>query len=260
MKTIHIIGFLFLILFLSNCKSYENFLSYHEYPFIPNEAQLITNYKPLKIQANDILRIRISSTDANAIKPFTIAGASSAGSEGGVANFEEYLVNSNGNIDFPTIGKIEIKGLEIEEAQSRIQEKLAPYFKELPIVQVRLTNFRVNVNGEVSSPGSFQVNNNRLTIVEALTMAGDFTRYSRRDSVLIVREVDGSREFGYVDFNSPDIFSSPYFYLQQNDVVYVRPRKDVINSVKDSSGKVLTWISAGISFFTFIFTVIRLSK
>ena len=259
MKIYHIIGVLFLILFLTNCKSYDNFLNYNEYPFAANEAQLITNYKPLKIQPNDILRIRISSTDINAVKPFTIAGAN-ANAEGGGVNFEEYLVNSNGNIDFPTIGKIEIKGLEIEEAQARIQEKLAPYFKELPIVQMRLTNFRVNVNGEVTSPGAFAVNNNRLTIVEAVTMAGDFTRYSRRDSILIVREIDGSREFGYVDFNSPDIFSSPYFYLQQNDVVYVRPRKAVVNSVKDSSSKVLTWVSAGISFFTFIFTAIRLAR
>lgn len=259
MKIIHIIGFLFLILFLSNCKSYDNFLSYNEYPF-PTEAQMINNYKPLKIQPNDILRIRISSTDVNAVKPFTIAGANPDSESGGGANFEEYLVNSNGNINFPTVGLIELKGLEIEEAQTKMQEKLAPYFKESPIVQMRLTNFSVNINGEVSSPGTFPVNNNRLTIIEAVTMAGDFTRYSRRDSILIIREMDGSREFGYVDFNSPDIFSSPYFYLQQNDVVYVRPRKAVVNSVKDSSSKVLTWVSAGISFFTFIFTAIRLAQ
>lgn len=259
MKTIYFITGLFLILLLSNCNSYENFLNYNEYPLLSDETQAITNYKPLKIQANDILRIRISSTDINAVRPFTISGASND-TEGGGINFEEYLVNSNGNIDFPTIGKIKLQGLEIEEAQAKIQGELASYFKELPIVQVRLTNFKVNVNGEVSSPGSFQVNNNRFTIIDAVTMAGDFTRYSRRDSILIVREVNGIREFGYVDFNSPDIFASPYFYLQQNDVVYVRPRKAVVNSVKDSSGRILTWVSAGISFFTFIFTAIRLAR
>jgi len=245
---------LFLIILLSSsCNSYESFLNYNEYPAIPKEGQEIVNYEPLKIQSNDILKIIVSSPDIEAIRPFSLSGG---GEEQG-ASANDFLVNSQGNIDFPTIGEISLKGLDVEEAKVRIQEELSPYFKQVPIVQVRLTNFKVNVNGEVGSPGSFGVSNNRLTIIEAVSMAGDFTRYSRRDSILIIREQDGLREFGYVDFKSSEIFSSPYFYLQQNDIVYVQPSKRVVNSIKDPSSRIISWVSAGISFLTFVIALVR---
>jgi len=214
---------------------------------------MITNFKPLTIQSSDILRIRVSSLNATAVAPFSMS--SSANKEGG--GFDEYLVNSEGDISFPTIGKISVIGLQIEEVKAKILEKLMPFFEQEPIIQVRLANFRVNVNGEVRGPGSFTVYNERLTIIEAISLAGDFTSYSQRDSILIIREQNGERNFGYVNFNSSEIFSSPYFYLQQNDVVYVRPRKTKVNSIRDPASRFLPWISAGVSVTLLVFTLSR---
>ncbi|MEM6963170.1 MAG: polysaccharide biosynthesis/export family protein [Bacteroidota bacterium] len=250
---IRLFFFLVMTALMSSCTSYQSLLSYNEYPQIPKEPQLITNFKPLTVQPSDILRIRISSIDPKAVAPFSTASTDREGTS--ASGYDEYLVNSEGMIEFPTIGKITVKGLRIEEVKATILEQLTPYFSQPPIIQVRLTNFRVNVNGEVGSPGSFAVFNDRFTIIEAITRAGDFTSYSRRDSILIIREQDGVRDFGYVNFNSSDIFSSPYFYLQQNDVVYVRPTKAKVNSVRDPSSRVLPWISAGVSVAVLIFTI-----
>lgn len=236
------LSFLFLLGAMSSCTSYESLLNYSKSPLIPNDPMTITNFKPLTIQPNDMLRIGISSLDPTAVAPFKSSAASESG--GGA---DEYLVNEDGNIEFPTIGKVLVKGLQIEEVKTAILKQLMPFFEQAPIVQVRLTNFRVNVNGEVGSPGLFSASSDRLTIIEAITLAGDFTIYSQRDSILIVREQDGVRNFGYINFNSADVFLSPYFYLQQNDVVYVRPNKNKIASVRDPATRFLPWISAAVS-------------
>lgn len=243
---------LLLVALSSSCTSYKALVNYNEDSDFFKNPQQITNFKPLTIQANDILRIRVSSLDATAVAPFSISSSDQEGS-----GFDEYLVNSDGDIELPTIGKVAMVGLELEAAKAKVLELLSPYFSQAPIVQVRLVNFRVNVNGEVSSPGTFGVNNDRFTIIEAITLAGDFTSDSRRDSILIVREQNGVRNFGYVNFNSAEIFSSPYFYLQQNDVIYVRPNKTKVNSVRDPATRFLPWISVGVSVILLVFSVSR---
>ena len=242
------------VIFSSSCTSYKGLLNYNDSPRIPTGPMEITNFEPLTIQPNDIIRIRVSSPDPSSVAPFSLS-SSGASKEGGGS--DEYLVNSDGYIDFPTIGRISVKGLQIEEVKGKILEKLSTYFSQAPIVQVRLVNFKVNVNGEVRGPGSFTVNNDRLTIIEAITKAGDFTNYAMRDSILIIREQNGTREFGYVNFNSAEIFSSPYFYLQQNDVIYVRPDKTKVASVRDPASRFLPWISTGISVILLLFTIGR---
>lgn len=246
-----IIGLLGLLM-ISACTPYETLLSYNE-STIPSTPQNIINFEPLRIKAHDLLTIQISSIDGVAAQAFQL---SSAGDEDN-NNVSQYLVNSKGFIAFPTLGNIELKGLEIEEAQDKVLGLLSPYFKLNPIVQVKLNNFTVNVHGEVSNGGSFRIDNDRLTIIEAVTMAGDFTTYSRRDSVLIIRENEGVREFAYVNFNSAEVFNSPYFYLQQNDVVYVQPTKNKISSVRDPSSRYLPWVSTLVSVAALIITVTR---
>ena len=140
----------------------------------------------------------------------------------------------------------------------KIQESLAPYFNEPLVINIRLLNFRINVNGEVKSPGTFAITNQTISIIEALTLAGDFTDYSRRDSVLIIREADGKRNFGYINFNSSDIFNSPYFYLQQNDVVYVQPERRKLAIIRDPAQRIFTWISAVTGIAAFVITLTRL--
>ena len=197
---------------------------------IPEGNQTITNETPLIIQANDILSISLSSRDEEALAPFKVTHTT--GEKGASDN---YLVNKAGEIEFPTIGAIKVKGLQIEEAKQQLIGLLNQYFVKPPIVKIQLTNFRVNVNGEVKDPGSFVIDNARLTIIEAVTMAGDFTRYANRDSVLIIREQNGVREFGTVNFNSSDIFTSKFFYLRQNDVIHVRVDREKLEQSKDKN-------------------------
>jgi polysaccharide export outer membrane protein len=245
--------------FLNSCVSYESLLNYDQAPVSPIPTQPINNYRPIIIQANDILNINVSSNNQQAAIPFQIntsgTGANTNTPQGLLMN--GYLVNTEGSINFPTIGRVQLGGLSIQQAQDTLLSKLLPYFNEAPIVNIRLLNFNISVNGEVRSPGTFNVVNERITVLEALTLAGDFTPYSRRDSVMIIRETQNERSFGYVDFNSPTIFESPYFYLRQNDVVYIRPLKRKIATVQDPVTRVLAWVSAVTGITAIVLTLSR---
>lgn len=246
-----LVGFLF-----SGCTSYESLVNFRKGSSVPSAPVDITNFKPFVIQPNDQLQIRISSIDATALRPFSMA----SGVDGPTGNLQadQYLVNADGEIEFPTVGKIMVAGQTIEEAKESIASTLKPYFEISPIIQMRRMNFKISVNGEVNQPSVMNIAGDRFTIVEAITNAGDFTKYSRRDSVMVVRERGGIRSFGYVDFNTPDVFSSPYYYLEQNDVVYVQPNKGVLNTIRDPATRALPWLSAIISLAAIAFTFTRL--
>src|SRR5690606_8549844 len=124
--------------------------------------------------------------------------------------------------NFPVIGKINLVGLTLTEAHTRMASELNKYVKE-PIVNLRYLNFKITVIGEVNRPSTFTVDNDKVNVMEALGMAGDMTAYGQRENVLIIREVDGRRNMARLDLNSSAAFNSPYFYLQQNDIVYVEP-------------------------------------
>ena len=202
--------FVLLGLLFSSCVPYESIVNFSDTESIPKEAQIIQNYQPLTIQPNDILEISVTSLEQQATEIFN-------------SDLGGYLVSLNGSIQFPVIGELYLAGKTTEEAKALILENLSGYFKKPPIVNLRLANFKVYVNGEVSNPGMIAVNNERLTVFEALTLAGDFTIYSKRDSVLIIREEAEGRTYRYVNFDKLDVVNSPYFYLKQNDVVYVAP-------------------------------------
>ncbi len=234
------------LLMLTSCVQYRDLLSYHEPPRFPMEPQEITNFRPMEIQPNDILQISVSSLLPEAAAPFN------GSSDGG------YLVDNQGMVTLPTVGDIEVGNLTLEAAKRAVQSKLNPFFSEPPIVNIRLMNFKVNVNGEVGSPTTFTIANDRITIIEAITRAGDFTPYSQRDSILVIREFNNERTFGYIDFTSPEVFDSPYFYLRQNDVIYVRPQKTKVTTVRDPITRVLPYISIGTGLAALIITFSRL--
>lgn len=266
MKWITSLYILILIFYGVSCVSHESLVNYDNTPTIPSTPQSILEYPSLVIQTDDILHIGVSSSEELAARPFIVNNATPMGG-GGMAGggnnvgagmlINGYLVNEAGEITFPTIGKIQLGGLEMEEARAKILSELEPYFEEPPIVKIRLLNFRVNVSGEVRRPGVFQVQNERITIVEAITLAGDFTDYSDRDSVLIMRETNGERKFGYISFESAELFNSPYFYLQQNDVIYVRPIRRKVGVVNDPANQIFRWISAITGTAAFIISITR---
>ncbi len=243
---------------LSSCVSYDSLLNYEEAPEVPSEPQTISNYKPIRIQTNDILSIKVNSVDPVAAAPFALDGGVGANANNTqVLLLNGYLVDDEGYIDFPTIGSLKLGGLTMKQAKQEVLTKLQPYFETLPIVNIRLLNFNIHINGEVGAPGLINVMNQRITIVEAMTLAGDFTDYSQRDSILIIRELDGERSFGYIDFNSPDLFNSPYFYLQQNDVIYVRPLPRRRFAVADPITRVFSIVSGATGIVAFVISVLN---
>jgi polysaccharide export outer membrane protein len=198
-----------------------------------------------KIQQDDILAIHVSALDAEAALPFNLFEAGNAMAQ---PKSLTYLVNSDGEINFPVLGKIKVEGFTTKEITSHLAETLAVYIKN-PIVNIRLTNFKVTVLGEVKSPGTYPVPNERISILEAIGLAGDLTIQGKRKTVVLIREQNGKRTFIDIDLTSREILNSPYFYLVQNDVLIVEPNKSKVNSsaVGANTGIILTSISFLIS-------------
>lgn len=144
---------------------------------------------------------------------------------------QTYIVNSAGDITMPVLGTIHVAGMNVEQVRDLLTQRISADVSD-PIVRVQLVNFEVVVGGEVQRPGKIKVKRNRYSIIDALGDAGDLTEYGERSNVLLVREVDGKREFHHLNLNSAETLRSPYFYLQQNDYVYVEP-----NSVRQANSK-----------------------
>lgn len=188
------------------------------------------------IQPDDILAINITSVSSISGKdpvsifkeggtPFTVmaGGGSSSGSGGGTAN-SGYLVDKEGFIDFPAVGKLRVAGLSMRQAKESIAQELKLYMKE-PVVEVRILNFKVTVLGEVGLQGTILAPNHKINIIEAIAASGGIPATGRKENVMVIRENNGHRDFTYLNLNSRDVFKSPYYYLKQNDIVYVEPSR-----------------------------------
>ncbi len=140
-----------------------------------------------------------------------------------------YIVSKEGEIDFPVLGKVNILGLTSNETKNLLKEKLKTYLKN-PIINIRLKNFSVTVLGEVRQPGSYQVNGEQITILEAIGLANDLTIKGMRENVLVIRDFNGTKIYTRINLKTKEALSSPVYYLTQNDVVYVEPNKSAITA------------------------------
>lgn len=194
------------------------------------------------IRKGDMLTIMVNALDREAVMPFNmIAVASGVPGSATVQTspmMQYYTVDESGDIEMPVLGKLHVEGQKRPEVEQLVRGRLEQQVVN-PLVQVNLIGAKVTVMGEVKSPRQVSMNDGRLTILEALAAAGDLTNYGRRDNVLVTREVDGKLEFARLDLGSSDIYTSPYFYLQQNDVVYVSPNK--VRAVSSTNAGI--WIS-----------------
>lgn len=145
------------------------------------------------------------------------------------------------------------------EAKVLLVDFLEAYLRE-PVVNIRFVNFRVSVLGEVRQPGTFVINNDRITVLEALGMAGDLTPYSNRKNVLVIREQNGSRLYGQLNLQSEDVFKSEYYYLKQGDVVYVEPTQDIEASIRDQFSEYLPWVTSSLSAITTIIAILNTGR
>lgn len=234
-------------LLLASCTSYKN-VPYMQNPEVVNQLDSILPLYDAKIMPKDLLTITVNTTDPEAAAPFnltvqnTITASRSSLTQ--QPSLQQYLVNNEGTIDFPVLGRIKVGGLTKNEAEDLIRQRLSPYLSEEPIVTVRMANYKIAVLGEVARPGMFTVNNEKVNIFEALAMAGDLTIWGMRDNVKLVREdAIGKREIISLNLNDAGIVTGPYYYLQQNDILYVNPNKTKAKN-SDIGQSTSLWFSA----------------
>ncbi len=216
--------FLIVAIILNSCAST------HDVVYFQNAKNLDTgvnteSFTP-RFKINDIVSIYISTFDMEAASPFNLVKGSS---EHGRPVDLDYLIDKDGNIDFPILGKLKLIGLTGEEAKAMIVAKLQDYLKD-PIVNIRIKNFRITILGEVNKPGTYNISGERITIIEALGLAGDLKIKGKRENVLVIRDFNGAKTYTRVDLTNKDVMESAVYYLTQNDIVYVEPNKSAIVS------------------------------
>lgn len=218
---------IFISLVLSTSCAQRNLVYFSDLQGASGNETPIRNYTQPTIQPDDILSITVSSLnpESNVLFNNVILPSNAANTGGVIAatkGTEGYQVDKSGFINFPVIGKVLLSGLTKEQAIDKMTNEIKVHVKN-PIVNIRFMNFKVTVIGEVSQPSTFTLDREKINVLEALGLAGDMTAYGRRENVLIIREQQGVRRTTRINLNDKDVLNSPYFYLQQNDIVYVEP-------------------------------------
>ena len=235
---------------LTACQSYKKVPYFHNVEVV-NEVEQQEKLYDAKIMPKDLLTIVVSCTSPELAIPFNLTVASNAGIAVSTSSYvttqpvlQPYLVDNEGNINFPVLGELKLGGLTKREAEQLIIDKLKPYMKETPIVTVRMVNYKISVIGEVTRPGTFTISNEKVNLLEALAMAGDMTVYGLRDNVKLIREdANGKQQIVTLDLNKAETILSPYYWLQQNDIVYVTPNKAKARN-SDVGNSTSLWFSA----------------
>ncbi len=235
---------------LTACQSYKK-VPYFQNVEVVNEVEQQEKLYDAKIMPKDLLTIVVSCTNPELAIPFNLTVASNAGIAVSTSSYvttqpvlQPYLVDNEGNINFPVLGELKLGGLTKREAEQLIIDKLKPYMKETPIVTVRMVNYKISVIGEVTRPGTFTISNEKVNLLEALAMAGDMTVYGLRDNVKLIREdANGKQQIVTLDLNKAETILSPYYWLQQNDIVYVTPNKAKARN-SDVGNSTSLWFSA----------------
>ncbi len=231
---------LILTIQLTSCVNTRNATYFND---VGNErfSEKFGNLEPV-LQENDILSISVSSLNQEAAEIFNSANLTatqSSSAAGTTTQASGYLIDQEGNIRFPLLGIIKAAGKTKKELREEITGQLID--KKLllgPIVDVRYLNYRVSVLGEVKNPSVLTIPNEKVTILEALGLAGDLTIYAKRDNVLLIRTEDGVKKTHRIDLTTDEIFTSPFYFLKSNDVLYVQPNKSKVAS----TSRALQWL------------------
>lgn len=251
-------------LMFSSCATKRNLVYFSNLPDSTAYTEAIQNQIQPKIEVGDALAIKVTTLNPQSnilynsgSVPLTNSGTGTSnlssaalptsGTLGNATLAEGYVVDNDGNINFPLLGKILLKGLTIDEAQQKMTDLISKTDKGV-IVNISIQNYKVTVIGEVARPGSFTVPNDKVNVLEALGMAGDMTPYAVHNSVLVIREKNGLRTIQHLNLNDVNVFKSPFFYLQQNDVVYVQPYNKIKERNSDPTRfQIWTIITSSIS-------------
>lgn len=212
-----------LLLIFGSCQSYKKIV-YFQHKI---EGAASSTYTPV-FKADDFISINVAGEDPEAVAIFNLPATENmrtpqnSGYSAGNPERSGYLVDANGNVQLPVLGRIKLAGLNRMEATELLQEKLSAYINN-PVVNMQILNFKVTVLGEVGNPGTFKIPNERITLLEAIGLAGDLKITGVRKNIMVIRDNNGEKQEFRVDLRDKELFNSPVYYLQQNDVVYVEP-------------------------------------
>jgi len=247
LKNLKYLLLFYLISLNFSCSEYKN-IPYYQDLNVPNYyEENINNYSQLKIQPGDILAINVSSVNPEAASVFNTSINRVNGSTENTPNNPVYgfKVNADGDLQLPLVGDMKVIGLTIDDISKQLTANLLPYLKS-PIVNVRIVNFKISVLGDVLRPDVYTITNDHINVNEALGLAGDLNITAKRKNVLLVREINGKREYFVIDLTKKELFNSPYYYLKNNDILYIQPDKTKYGTVERSSksiGLILTGLS-----------------
>ena len=237
---------------LVSCQSYKKVPYLQDTAFV-NDTEQSVRQTGVKVMPKDLLTIAVSCSTPELAAPFNLVNL-------GTDAPQQYLVDNQGNINFPVLGEIHVGGLTKLEIENLIIDKLKVYLKEAPLVTVRIVNYRISVLGEVANPGSFVVFNEKINLLEALAMAGDLTIYGMRDNVKLIRTgQDNKQEIITINLNKAEMVLSSYYQLQQNDIIYVTPNKTKAKNsdIGVSTGLWFSGISVLMTIANLLITILR---
>jgi len=253
MKSKYFVGMLVAICLFS-CKNGEKVI-YFQGDFPENQKLFHTDYLPV-IQKNDLLDIKLISQNKEASALFTPSienAKSSVTYKSGIAAKGGFLVSQNGEIELPYIGLLKVDKMTRDQAVELIEMKLSEYIKD-PIIQIQIINFKVTILGDVRAPGTYNVPNEKISIVEAIGIAGDLNITGKRKEIKLIREIDGNRKEVLIDFTDKNLFNSEYFFLHQNDIIYVPQNNAKISN--SSFSQIYIPILSSVSILLSLVTVI----
>ncbi|MCD6063865.1 MAG: hypothetical protein K0R82_1776 [Flavipsychrobacter sp.] len=219
----------------------------------------LASYSSFKIKPDDILDITIQTLDPQNTQGVTATSGGSEKTEGGSGS--GFIVDKNGYIELPVVGRLKVEGLTLSEAKEKIRTQAQQYFKD-PLINIRLANFRVTVLGEVSRPGAVYVPVEKAGLIDVIGMVGDLTPFANRSKIVLIREEQGNKKFINLDITSADIFKSPYYYIRPGDVIYAEPIKARSRAVTldASRDRYVAYLFQAVSLTLTIWTFIRVSQ
>lgn len=251
---------------LASCGTQKKSILYLQ-DAVADQPETIVNQYELKIKPSDILGVTVNSRYAELAAPFNLSSITFQNATTGKAagnQAQGQVVDDAGFISMPVLGKIKAAGLTRSELAADIEQRLITggHIKD-PVVNIQFLNFKINVLGEVGRPGEFAINSDRVTLFDALSMAGDITDYGVKERITVIREQNGQRTIAYLDATSTDVFKSPYYYLQQNDIIIVDPDEIKQTNVtvnqkgRNTISTVTSLLSIAVTVTTLILTLTR---
>lgn len=252
-------------LVLFSCSTPKNITYFRDIPDTISKRTITQiGYNSLLIKPDDILQVSIQTLDPvstsmlnqESANPLPSSGNANQPVSSASSAVTGYLVDKNGFIILPLVGKVDVNGKSTSEVRDIIQAKAAQFYRD-PVVSVRFANFKITVLGEVTRPSTYVMPNEKVSVLDALGMAGDLTIFGKRENVLLIRESSANKEFVRLNLNDSKLFSSPYYYLQQGDVIYVEPNKSKIAATDVSQVKKISIITGALTLLVVIASRIK---